>query len=89
MTLLSRGMIQEIQSIADHYSEREAARLERADVAAENDAIVERVAEAISTKTYAVVRGTDDCGEWSECREPIRAIYRDAARAALAALRPT
>lgn len=34
MALLSRDMIREIQGIADRYSEREAARLVRADAAA-------------------------------------------------------
>lgn len=34
MALLSRDMIREIQGIADRYSQREAARLVRADEAA-------------------------------------------------------
>jgi hypothetical protein len=62
----------------------------QADAAGED---VERVARAIATKTYAFATVTDegsdqyDCGEWEEFGCDAQATYRDAARAALAAMR--
>ena len=49
---------------------------------------VERVARAIAIHTYATTSGTSDCNEWEDMRDSDRAIYRNAARAAIAAMAP-
>ena len=51
-------------------------------------AMREAVAKAISTQTYAFVKGDGDCGEWEEMNDYARLTYTRAADAALLALAP-
>ncbi len=49
---------------------------------------VERAARAISRFTFATTGVSNtDCGDWPDMAESDREIYRDAARAAISALR--
>ncbi len=77
-------VLAEIAKLAPAYL---APRIETEEVATHLAApLVERVAKAISTKCYALIDGSEDCGDWEEMSDEARGIYREAALAALAAL---
>ena len=48
--------------------------------------VVERVARAISDYTFATIHGSTDCNEWEDMTATDRFVYRNAARAAIAAM---
>jgi len=72
----------------DHWTQAEAITAwNTRKLAVVDDGAVERVARAISTRTYATTAGNTDCFEWEDMLETDRETYRTAATAAIAVMR--